>query len=120
MLDRPEDFKISCILEQYHYSLKKLEEIKKENVAYDFSDDKEELQKLCGQLIYLAYTRDTFFWAEFFLIDMFIEIVENGVFNEFNGTGYYIDFNGEKLGMINWNNIKDYPEDTAFIVWYNK
>lgn len=53
-------------------------------------------------------------------VENFIKEQECGGFIAYDGTGYYIDFDGNELGHINWYNFYDYPEGTVFVAWYNK
>lgn len=61
-------------------------------------------------------------YGDVFLIDDFIEEVRNGYFINYDGSGYFGDWNGETDEMIDCNvkwlekNRKDY----LFIFWYNK
>ena len=56
-------------------------------------------------------------------IDTFIEHVNNGSFIDYDGSGYFVNAEGDKISSIRcdtkWlqNHI---PEDAKFIMWYNK
>jgi hypothetical protein len=66
-------------------------------------------------------------YGEVFLIDDFIEEVRNGCFINFDGIGFFGDWNGENdrefyKDMINCNVkwLEENRKDYLFIFWYNK
>ena len=62
-------------------------------------------------------------FGDCFLIDDFIECVEDGGFIDDDGTGHWVDKEGNDLGYIccNVNWLKsNQPKDAKFIMWYNK
>lgn len=59
--------------------------------------------------------------GEVFTLDEFIECVDAGFFNSYDGDGYFHD--GENETDMNvwsdnwaWNDVKDFP----YVCWYNK
>lgn len=67
-------------------------------------------------------------YGEVFLIDDFIEEVKNGNFINYDGIGFFGDWNGEvHRGLYNKDRIncnvkwlKENRKDYLFIFWYNK
>ena len=53
-------------------------------------------------------------------VENFIKEQECGCFISYDGTGDYVDFDGNELGPVNWNNYHNYPKGTVFVAWYNK
>ena len=62
-------------------------------------------------------------YGDCYTIDDFIDCVECGGFNAFDGFGEFVSKTGEALGRIRCNvewlryNV---PKEAAFIMWYNK
>ena len=58
-----------------------------------------------------------------FLIDDFIEDVEEGYFIDYDGSGCWVDDAGNRLGHIRCD-VKwlreNQPADAKFIAWFNK
>ena len=62
-------------------------------------------------------------FGDCFLISDFIDCVNNGSFIDYDGTGYWADEEGNKLGCIYCDSEwlkKNQPEKAKFIIWYNK
>lgn len=62
-------------------------------------------------------------FGDCFTIDDFIGYVEDGSFIDYDGTGYWVDGEGNRLGSIycNVNWLKsNTPEGAEFIMWFNK
>ena len=58
-----------------------------------------------------------------YTIDDFIDCVECGGFNDFDGSGEFVSKTGEVLSRIRCNAEwlrYNTPKDAAFIMWYNK
>lgn len=83
-------------------------------------DLQEKLEDKYIQMIRLVFTKDNLSFGELMTIETFIECQKNGSFISYDGLGYYLDWEGNKLGNINWNNYDKYPEGTVFVAWYNK
>jgi len=118
-MEKPDSYMINSILNQFYYSAALIEENKQKDKTYNATEEKEQLQQLCEQMIYLVYNKK-FTFGELFLADIFAKMVENGSFNAYDGQGDYIAFGGEELGPINWSRPYRYPKGTTFVAWYNK
>lgn len=59
--------------------------------------------------------------GDVFTLDEFIECVEAGFFNSYDGDGYFHDGDNETNMNVwddswTWDDVKDYP----YVCWYNK
>lgn len=62
-------------------------------------------------------------YGDCYSIQDFIEIVADGGFIDYDGSGYWSDANGNRLGPIYCNKdwlIKNKPKDAKYVLWYNK
>lgn len=83
-------------------------------------DLQEKLEDKYIQMTRLVFTKSILSFGELMTIETFIQCQKNGSFISYDGLGYYLDWEGNKLGDINWNNYDKYPEGTVFVAWYNK
>ena len=52
-------------------------------------------------------------------LDMFLKWETEGSLTDYDGHGYWLDKNGERIKLINF--FSDvYPEDAVYVAWYNK
>ena len=62
-------------------------------------------------------------YGDIFLIDDFIENVEEGYFIDYDGSGCWVDDAGNRLGHIicdtKWLR-ENQPADAKFVAWFNK
>lgn len=62
-------------------------------------------------------------YGDCFPIDVFIENVEHGGFIDYDGSGYFVNANGDKISSLRcdaeWLR-KHTPENAKFIMWFNK
>ena len=62
-------------------------------------------------------------YGDCYPIDTFIEEVINGDFIDYDGSGFWVDSEGNKISSIkcdtNWLK-QNKPENARFIMWYNK
>lgn len=62
-------------------------------------------------------------YGDCYPIDTFIKEVRNGSFIDNDGSGSWVDFEGNKISSIkcdaNWLK-NNQPENARFIMWYNK
>ena len=62
-------------------------------------------------------------YGDCYPIDTFIENVNDGSFIDDDGSGFWVDFEGNKISSIrcdaNWLK-QNKPENARFIMWYNK
>jgi hypothetical protein len=73
------------------------------------------------QAMKLLFSRPLLSFCTLFPVEQFAEAVENGDFVSSDGTGDYLDFEGNDLEVpINWNYPFDYPDKAVFVAWYNK
>lgn len=81
---------------------------------YDF-DQKDFLTNSCSRAIELTCKDFGFVMP----IDMFCEWVKAGYITDYDGIGYFLDYEGNRLeGDV----FDEYfvPDDALFVAWYNK
>ena len=101
---KPDDWAIKNILNCYAATKKENEKKYYDTQEIDiieFDKNKEEYEKLYIQAMRLVFTNDNYTYGDLYLFDVFIDAVINGYFIPYDGTGYYVDFDGNKLGYIN-------------------
>lgn len=62
-------------------------------------------------------------YGDCYPIDIFIENVETGNFIDYDGSGFWVDSEGNKINRIICNVEwleNNQPENAKFIMWYNK
>lgn len=84
-----------------------------------WSKEYEEVKKLYAQAIRLQCAGE---YGLVMTTDDFIETVENGYFNDCDGSGRFADFDGTKHEYIrcNPNWLKKNRGTFPFVFWYNK
>ena len=84
-----------------------------------WSKECDEVKKLYAQAIRLQCTEEYGLVME---IDDFIESVENGYFNDYDGFGCFADFDGTKHEYVRCNSrwLKKNRGKFPFVFWYNK
>lgn len=112
------------------YSLDSMfEQIKKLYISYTGGDmsyrdyHTKHTVYLCtyAQAMKLLFSKPELSFCTLMPIEEFVEIVEDGGINQYDGTGDYLDFDGNDLNEpINWNYPSDYPDKAEFVAWYNK
>lgn len=88
--------------------------------GFTYYEDREPLYQKYIQMLKLVFTRHELSFGTLMTIDNFIDCQKSGGFISYDGSGYYLDFDGNRLGSINWHDFNDYPEGTKFVAWYNK
>lgn len=43
-----------------------------------------------------------------------------GGFTNYDGFGYYLDWDGNEIGTVDCDNANSWPEKAEFVDWYNK
>ena len=103
-------WEIISIIEHYNESIKNLE---------SFSKEAEELQKIYTQALRKQCKAD---YGYVMTVDDFIQSVEDGYFVDYDGSGVFADWEGNRKEHLccdaGWlrENRKDYP----FVKWFNK
>ena len=118
----PDNWAIRSILENYatEYYQNKDNYIAGDIDFNKYDNIKEENIKLAIQAIKLIFTKRDYSYCTLMSIEHFIDSAMSGHLTSWDGTGCYVDFEGNELGYINWDNLEDYPKETAYIAWYNK
>lgn len=106
------------LFHQYHEDMRVL---KQQHIDFiTLYNKQEELDKFYTQATKLIFSKEEFSFGELMTVENFVKEQESGGFISYDGTGYYIDFDGNKLGQVHWHNFYNYPEGTVFVAWYNK
>lgn len=69
----------------------------------------------CARAILIAQQKG---YGDCMLVDDFVEAVETGGFNPYDGDGYFCDEDGNDLGGV-WE-VETIPESAKFVMWFNK
>lgn len=112
-----QDWSLRMILQSYHNQMNKIEEYED---FRSFSTAEDRCLDTYEQMIKLLFTAEALRCGEIFTIEDFIAQQINHGFIDYDGFGYYLDWEGNKLGDINWYCFTDCPQGTKFVAWYNK
>lgn len=86
-----------------------------------FSKEREALTKTYSRIINIYASTDEV--GDIMPFEDFYESVKCGEFIDYDGSGDFMTFDGEKVGEvrcdIDWLK-KNKPENAPFVVWYNK
>lgn len=112
-----DDWTLKGILTDFHLELKSLEE---KDLSYSEKDKKEEsLLDNYIHLIRLAFQRKEF--GDLMTVENFERCCRDGLFINYDGIGYYLDYDGNELGYVDCRDkVEDWPDKAAFVAWYNK
>ena len=125
-------FTVGWLYDSYHRAMNKIEEDYKNGVYTEvvngltmndwntYHADKEYTQKVYIQAMKLATTVEIFSFAYFVPAEEFIQDAINGSFNEYDGHGYWVDWDGNEICGISWEDGATMPDDAVFVAWYNK
>ena len=118
----PEDESIEYLLHQYASLFKENEDAyNAKDISFkEYYDAEEKYRNLYVQAIKLIFSKSNLSYCDLMPLDYFISCAKCGSFIPYDGTGYYVDAEGNELGYINWYNIADCPENAVYIAWYNK
>ena len=120
-MDRLDEWTIGNLFEAFHNELRHLKtQNRKGHIDFaEFYDHKEELKKEYVQAINLLYTNKRLSFSDLMTIPTFCDIVDGGGINGYDGSGYWIDWDGNKIAPITWRE-ENPPEGAVFVAWYNK
>lgn len=116
---REKDFAIRCILNSFYSTIKKLEPLKEK----DWNKHNEECEKalkLYEQAFKVLATAEACKYGELFIVDEFRTDQKYGLFTPYDGSGVYLDWDGNKLDGVNWSKPYSAPDRAVFVAWYNK
>ena len=118
----PDQWTLRCLFRDYHEERRALKtENRKGHIDFaTMYDQQEELEDKYIQMTRLAFSKYNLSFGTLMTIETFIKYQEDGSFISYDGLGYYLDWEGNKLGSINWSNYNKYPRGTRFVAWYNK
>lgn len=122
LLIEPNNWTICSLFREYHDEVRKLkEEHRKKHIDFPtFYDKKEKLEKRYARAVYLIFTNDRLAFSDLMTVETFITIVNQGGINCYDGCGDWIDWDGNEIGGISWEETATMPDNAMFVAWYNK
>ena len=117
-----DEWTLKYLFQGYYEDWRKLKtEHRKNHINFStFYDKKEELGKKYAQMTRLAFSIDRLAFSYLTTAENFTAQIKDGSFVSYDGTGYYLDWDGNELGHINWRNPDKWPDKAVFVAWYNK
>lgn len=71
--------------------------------------------------LYIVFEKEELEGATIWVVEMFNKKIENGEFTSYDGTGCYLNKEGNEIsGYINWNHPDNYPKRAVYVAWWNK
>ena len=125
-------FTIGWLYDSYHRAMDKIEKDYKNgeytevingltmNYWNTYHADKEYTQKVYIQAMMLVTSIERLSFAYFVPVEEFIQDAMNGSFNEYDGNGFWIDWNGNEIDRFSWEDGATMPDNAIFVAWYNK
>jgi hypothetical protein len=101
-------WEIKCILNYYTEYLRGVDD-------YD-DEERDEIRNICAKAIELTCQDIGFVMP----IDMFIDWTNYGSITPYDGSGYFLDENGQRIGPLTWSDKDEQVQDAVFVAWYNK
>lgn len=114
----PDFWTIHYLYSHYAERMKILDRRQKSNMlSYsDYLTMKHKVEIVYTQAMRIIFEREEHSDCLFLPIAEFAEAWDNGFYNECDGFGYFVDWDGNELGVIDWDNL---PEEACFVAWYN-
>ena len=118
----PDQWTLRYLFQDYHDERRALKtENRKGHIDFlTMCDQQEKLEDKYIQMTRLAFTKSILSFGELMTIETFIKHQKNKCLISYDGSGSYLDWDGNELGSINWSDYNKYPEGTVFVAWYNK
>ena len=125
-------FTIGWLYDSYHRAMDKIEKDYKNGEYTEvingltitdwntYYADKEYTQKVYIQAMILVTSIERLSFAYFVPVEEFIQDAMNGSFNEYDGNGFWIDWNGNEIDRFSWEDGATMPDNAIFVAWYNK
>ncbi len=105
-LEGPFCYRTHCIVE-YATHLK--------NLAKTLSDEND--VKVLHDVAHILHVLAEY--CEFIPVKDFLRYVDNGLYNQYDGVGYWTDRLYNEIGTVDFNELNP-PENAAFVKWYAK
>ena len=116
---REKDFAIRCLLNSFYSTIKKLEPLKEKDWN-KHNEEYEKALKLYEQAFKVLATAEACKYGELFTVDEFRTDQKYRLFTPYDGSGVYLDWDGNKLDGVNWSKPYSAPDKAVFVAWYNK
>jgi hypothetical protein len=100
-------WEIKCILNYYTDYLYGMD---------DDDEERDEIRDICAKAIELTCQDIGFVMP----IDMFIDWTNYGSITPYDGSGYFLNENGQRIAPLTWTDKDEQVQDAVFIAWYNK
>ena len=125
-------FTIGWLYDNYHRAMDKIEEDYKNGGYTEVVDgltmndwntyyaDKEYTRKVYIQAMTLVTSIEKLSFAYFVPAEVFIEQAYQGCFTGYDGSGYWVDWDGNEIGRFSFSAGAKMPDDAVFVAWYNK
>ena len=105
-------WEIMQIISDYNKAIKEVDK---------YSDERETLDELYAQALRIQCSEDC---GCVMVLDDFIKSVADGSFIGYDGTGYFLDFDGNRHGCVRCDveflDEKRETGDYPFVLWFNK
>ena len=118
----PSRWTLKHLFQDYHEERRALKTENRKGYI-DFAtmyDQQQKLEDKYIQMTRLAFTKSVLSFGDLMTIETFIKCQKNKSLIPYDGSGDYLDWEGNELGNINWSNYNQYPKGTVFVAWYNK
>lgn len=118
----PDEWTLRYLFRGYHEERRALKtENRKGHIDFPtMYEQQEKLEDKYIQMTRLACTKSILSFCDLMTVETFIKYQKSKCFISYDGSGNYLDWEGNELGSINWSNYDQYPEGTCFVAWYNK
>ena len=99
--------------------MNKLErEYKEERITYNqYHEVQDRINDDYIQAMKLVFTQEEYSYGLFIPAPAFAEDWMRGCFTDYDGIGYFVDWQGNEIGPIDW---ETYTDKVRFVAWYNK
>ena len=114
-MSKVDNFTLEIILYDYWQDKNKLAADK--DARYS---DEERLDDLYTHAIQLVFAKERLHNTYLVRAETFKQEVMDGSFNNYDGIGYYLDWDGNEIGGVDCSNMRHIPENAVFVAWYNK
>lgn len=119
----PDKWTIKFLYKDYQHRMSAIEQDYRNKIYEDYSqyeDDKNYFENKYIQAMRLIFSVPRLSYGYLAVAEDFIDQAYEGSFTSYDGIGYWIDWEGNKLGPFSFSAGAKRPEGAEFIAWYNK
>lgn len=119
MDNRPEWWTIHYLYSYYMGSMNELErEYKEKQISYDkYDETRKRINNDYVQAMKLVFTNKHYSYGLLIPAPAFAKAWIDGDYCDYDGIGYFVDWDGNEICPLNW---KKYTDEVRFVAWYNK